>query len=93
VEKPQEKPPVPNPRPIETSPIEWFVITPDRLPNGENWVYYGITPKQYETLSRNMADILRWVKEAQWRLQYYRGEGKLDGQRSTGDERVSGEGG
>lgn len=26
---------------------------------------------QYDTLSRNTAEILRWVKEAQWRLDWY----------------------
>ena len=35
-----------------------------------------------------MADILRWVKEAQWRLDYYRGEGQLDG-REDGSGTVS----
>lgn len=42
-------------------------------------MYYGVTPKNYEVLARNMADILRWVKEARWRLDYYRGEGLFDG--------------
>jgi hypothetical protein len=54
-------------------------MTPDRMPEGDGWVYYGLTPRQYEILAKNMADILRWVKEAEWRLQYYRGEGEIDG--------------
>ncbi len=88
IKQPDPTPPLPNPRPIETAPFKWRVITSDRLPKGEGWVYYGITPKQYEILSKNMADILRWVKEAQWRLDYYRGEGLPDGhgtERNEGD--------
>lgn len=79
IERPDERPPLPNPKPIETSPFTWKVITPDRLPDGDGWVYYGITPRAYGTLSRNMAEILRWIKEAKWRLDYYRGEGLFDG--------------
>lgn len=44
-----------------------------------DWVVYGLDPKQYEILAKDMADILRWVKEAKWRLRYYRGVGGLDG--------------
>jgi hypothetical protein len=34
-------------------------------------VLYAVTPKGYETLSRNEADVLRWIKEAMFRLRYY----------------------
>jgi hypothetical protein len=81
IHRPNPVPPLPNPRPIDTADFEWKVITPERLPNTPNFVYYGITPTQYETLSRNIADILRWVREAKWRLDYYRREGDLDGRR------------
>jgi hypothetical protein len=84
IERPPETPKLPNPKPIETAPIKWFVMTPDRLPEAEVWVYYGLTTEQYEVLARNMADILRWVREAQWRLNYYRGEGQLDGHGPSG---------
>lgn len=69
VERPT-KATLPAPQPIDIQPIEWNVITPERVPEGE-WVYFALTPEQYETLSRNVAEILRWVKEAQWRLDYY----------------------
>ena len=78
LEKPDTRPAVPNPEPIDTAPIEFKVLTPETIPDGE-YVFYGITVQDYETLARNMADILRWVKEAKWRLDYYRGEGELDG--------------
>ena len=79
VDRPDARPAVPNPESIDTAPIKWFVMTPERLPTKDGWVYYGLTPEQYEVLARNMADILRWVKETKWRLDYYRGEGQLDG--------------
>lgn len=44
-----------------------MVISPD-----PDVVYFALTPKEYEELSLNMADILRWVKEARWRLDYYK---------------------
>jgi hypothetical protein len=83
VDQPDARPSLPNPKPIETSSFRWKVITRDRLPEGEEWVYYAITPQEYEVLSRNMADILRWVRETKWRLDYYRGEGELDGRQGT----------
>lgn len=64
------QPKLPPPEPIETLPLEWDVITNENAPEGE-WVFFALTPEQYEVLSRNMAEILRWVKEAQWRLDYY----------------------
>lgn len=76
--KPDKRPVLPNPKPIDTAPIKFKVLTRETLPEGE-FVYYGLSVKDYETLARNMADILRWVKEAEWRLRYYRGEGGVDG--------------
>jgi hypothetical protein len=90
VMRPETRPALPNPQAIHLTPFNWFVITPERLPNGDEWVYYGITPQQYEILARNMAEILRWVKEAQWRLDYYRGEDNVNGRRTSRD---SGDGG
>jgi hypothetical protein len=77
--RPPDRIAVPRPKPINTAPIKWKVLTEENIPTDKGWVYYGITPEQYEVLSRNMADILRWVQEAEWRLNYYSGTGKLDG--------------
>ena len=88
---PESRPALPNPQPIETQTFKWqvFVLTsgeesgtqvirgPKKLDGAQ--AYYAITPKDYEVLARNMAEMLRYVKEAYWRLQYYRGEGELDG--------------
>ncbi len=54
--------------------VKWTVLTPTKLPEGDDWVFFGLTPRAYEDLSFNMADVLRWVREAMWRLQYYRGD-------------------
>jgi len=34
----------------------------------------ALTARAYEALSRNMAELIRWIEEARWRLGYYRGE-------------------
>lgn len=74
VAKPQERPPLPNPRPVEQREIEWRVVTPDRLPDGDDWVLFAVTPRDYEDMSHNQAEVLRFVRETMWRLRYYRGE-------------------
>ena len=75
IERPDERPPLPNPAPIEEPrEIEWKVLTPETLPVTDDWVFFGLSPEDYEDLSTNTAELLRWIQEAQWRLQYYRGE-------------------
>lgn len=68
---PDPTPALPNPDPIVTVDVTLEIMKPDRLPAGDEWVRYGMTVEQYQNLSRNMAEILRWVREAQWRLDYY----------------------
>lgn len=63
--------PLPNPTPIRTLPVDWVVITPATLPEGD-FVIFGMDANSYENLSSNMADILRWVTEAKVRLNTYR---------------------
>lgn len=74
VDQPPERPPLPNPRPLDLSPVDWSVVTPDTIPEGDSWSLFGLTPEQYEALSYNMAELLRWITEAEYRLRYYRGE-------------------
>lgn len=74
IERPTERPVLPDPAPIQTRRVEWQVVTPDTLPEGNDWVLFSMTAKDYENLAKTMADTIRWVKEAKWRLQYYRGE-------------------
>ena len=47
----------------------------DRLEKGE--AYIALSPKDYESLSLTMSDIIRWIKEARWRLKYYKGEEQI----------------
>jgi hypothetical protein len=97
--KPDARPALPNPQPINTAPFKWQVFVVTKAEDGNVYVttpesqkfdgtqaYYVITPEAYEVLARNMADILRWVKEAHWRLEYYRGEGELDDVRTVPEE-------
>ena len=74
IDRPTERPPLPNPPPIETRKLEWTVLTPETLPLGDDWVFFGLTPRAYEDLSLNQADTLRFIDEAMWRLNYYTGE-------------------
>ena len=76
LEHPPERPLLPNPPPIEAQPFKWTVITPERPPE-PGVPYIALTVPAYEVLPRNMAEVTRWIEEATWRLQSYRGE--LDG--------------
>ena len=80
VQPSQAKPNLPNPQPIEINNFKFKVLTETTLPSESGWVYYGLTPSQYEILARNTAEMLRWIKEANWRLKYYRDDAGLDGE-------------
>jgi hypothetical protein len=78
--RPPHRQPLPNPKPLDLEiGIKWKVLIKDRIPEKDDFVFYCVVPKDYEKLSRNNAEILRWVKESKWRLDYYRDEGKIDG--------------
>lgn len=57
---------MPDPQPIDTGEVTWTVLTVD----GVAW--FAVTAAGYEALSSNVAESLRWVREAKWRLDYYR---------------------
>ena len=46
--------------------VTWVVTQSDSVS------YVSLTPKQYQNLSINMAEISRWVDQAAWLLRYYR---------------------
>ena len=53
----------------------WVVITPETLAEHTaepGWVFIALTPKQYENLSKNTAETLRWITEAANQLEHYR---------------------
>ena len=68
---PVEHPPLPNPEPITTQDFSFRVLTTDMEVDR---VYYAVTPEAYKVMARNMAEILRWVRESKFLLDYYRGE-------------------
>lgn len=70
---------LPAPKAIELNNVSWAVLViPDD--SGEpGVVYFALTPGDYEKLSVNMAEILRWTSEAQWQLNYYRSEASANG--------------
>lgn len=82
IEKPAPvyHPPLPNQ--IAPLPVEWRVLTPetmqvylDDLNAGKAPVdaYYGLTPKGYENLSTNIAEIKRYIRQTISIIDYYRG--------------------
>jgi hypothetical protein len=73
IAKPNTRPNLPAPEPIQTRPLKWKVLTEkDKLVKGQ--AYIALSTKDYENLSLNLADVVRWIKEARWRLKYYKGE-------------------
>ena len=73
VPRPDPTPSLPDPQPLELLPVDWTVVTAGRLPAGSDWTLMALTPQQYRNLSLNTAELLRYVREAKWRLGYYRG--------------------
>lgn len=73
IPRPNERPNLPAPEPIEIRPFNWKVLTEkDKLVKGQ--AYISLSPKDYENLALTMSDVVRWIKEARWRLKYYKGE-------------------
>lgn len=59
----------PLPEPIETLPVRWRVVTPETIPEGSDWALFALSSRDFEALSRNMAELRRWIEEAMWRLE------------------------
>lgn len=72
----------PSPRPLELNDITFKVVTSDNLPsiikeiqkqqNSEFFVFYLITPRDYETLSLNMQEIKRYIQQQKSIILFYR---------------------
>jgi hypothetical protein len=54
---------LPDPKPIKLEDVRFHVVKTGDI---------CLVGDQYDTLSRNTAEILRWVREARWRLNWYR---------------------
>ena len=62
---------LPRPDPVSLHNYRWHVITPDRLPEGGDWVIFGVTPRDWEGLARDVQDSIRWADEITLRLEFY----------------------
>jgi hypothetical protein len=79
-----ERPPMyhpPLPMEVQMDPVEWEIMTPERmklylnnLEKGEapRRAYYSLSSKEYEHLSMDMADITRYIKEILGIIKFYR---------------------
>lgn len=75
----------PSPEPVKMGQFRWKVLTPDIA---EAWVedakkgdtpgqvWYAISPKNYEVLSNNIAELKRYIKQQQAIIDYYRKNAK-----------------
>jgi len=76
---------LPDPHPVKLYNINWEVIIV-KDPDGTEKVYFALSPGDYENLSLNMAEILRWISEAQWQLRYYQNEVNNNGNERGRDQ-------
>ena len=72
-------PPLPNA--VSMAPVEWKVLTPDIMReylddldagNAPVNAYYGVSPKGYENLSSNMAEVKRYIRQVLSIIEYYK---------------------
>jgi PBP1b-binding outer membrane lipoprotein LpoB len=78
-QQPMYHPPLP--MEVQMDPVEWEIMTPERmeeylanLKKGEapKRAYYTLSSKEYEHLSMDMADITRYIKEILGIIKFYR---------------------
>lgn len=78
MEKPDPTPAIPLPKELELLPLNWKIINndnfKDKLPQDGPWAVWALDAKNYENISENKAEVIRWVCEAIWQLKYYRQE-------------------
>lgn len=76
-QRPQQRPQLPNPEPIALRDISWHALPAGASTDGP---LVCVTPRDYEDMAINRADVLRFVREAMWRLRYYRDELQTEGE-------------
>lgn len=59
---------LPRPEPVRTEQLQWRVVEVDGEP------LFALTARGYEALSRNVADMVRWAREASWQIDFYRAD-------------------
>ena len=68
VHAPAAKANLPKPEQVRAMGVDWTAV------QTEDGLILGLTPEQFENLMTNLAEVLRWIHEAGWRLRYYGGE-------------------
>ncbi len=71
---------LPLPSGVALLPVKWTVLS-SKIGDKQfacqgDFVYIALTPPYYENLSRNNAELLRWVTEAAWQLRYYQAQNR-----------------
>jgi outer membrane biogenesis lipoprotein LolB len=62
-----------NPRPINTRPVEFIVVTESNRTKLDNEpVWYAMTTGSYENLAYNMQQLIRYISQQQSQINYYR---------------------
>ena len=73
VTKPSKSQPLPRPAPVTVGkPVQWQVIIRKNEKTGQDEAVYAVTPKEYERMSKMFADIIRYNKQVQYQLCFYR---------------------
>lgn len=70
---------VPRPRPVDLSSMQWRVVTNENideflqsvLVTDTEYVFYGITVRDYEKLALNVDDLKRYILQQQEIVAYY----------------------
>lgn len=81
---------VERPVPVKTSPVKFYVVTPENkaeferkfLQEDDSLVYYAISVESFENLSKNFSEAIRYISQMNEIVQYYEGsivENELDG--------------
>lgn len=66
---------MPKPAPVNMGkPVQWKVIISKNPKTGEDEALYAITPKEYERMAKQLADMIRYNTQIQYQLCYYRKE-------------------
>ena len=69
----EPRPSLAPPAPIVTQTVTFQVLTRKTLPEDE-FVFYAVTPEQYENMARNQKEIERWIAQAADQIRYYQKE-------------------
>lgn len=64
---------LPEPAPVKMESVQWQVV------EVEGEALFALTSRGYEALSRNVADLTRWISEAAYQIRFYREQRTTEG--------------